>query len=92
MIAESLQYWERLICVKLANLDISKFTNFKHEEHTSGCLILEDFVTPAMQKGEIRTKSSQNADVSEMSDNESDAERGTSKEPDIELFHCPEVG
>uniref|UniRef100_A0A8W8IJZ0 Uncharacterized protein n=1 Tax=Magallana gigas TaxID=29159 RepID=A0A8W8IJZ0_MAGGI len=67
------------------------FTNSKHQEHSSGCLMLEDFVTPAMQKGGIRTKPTQNADVSEMSDNENDAERGTSEEPDIELFHCPEV-
>lgn len=65
----------------VSNLEISKFTNSKHQEHTSGCLMLEDFVTPAMQKGEIRTKPSQNADVSEMSDNENDAERGTSEEP-----------
>lgn len=75
----------------VSNLDISKFTYSKQQEQTSVCFLLEDFVTPAMPKGEIRTKPSQNADFSEMSDNENDAERGSSDESDIELFHCQEV-
>lgn len=35
----------------VSNFEISKFTNSKHQEHTSGSLTLKDFVTPAMQKG-----------------------------------------
>ncbi|XP_062593805.1 uncharacterized protein LOC134255297, partial [Saccostrea cucullata] len=74
----------------MSNLDIRKFTSSKHEEHTSGCLILEPFITPAMQKGEIRTKSKENSDGLEISGN--NAERETAEDAAVALFYCPEVG